>query len=860
MRDTRRYSSDAGVVRRAVGWSLLVFLLTGGVLLPVSYGQYVRNDADLEAATRVQAVETAVRLQQEIDHHLKLLEVLRDSLSRNDRLNPADFATEAGIITRAWPAFQAINWVNPDGRMAVVVPPTGNEPAADLNILDVPKAVAAFRRGVAGNVIAATPPLDLRQGGRGVTTYLAVREDGEVRGVINGVFRLDRLFSGLLSAGLLERYAIRVVDGEEPVYEVGEIAPRFAGMPRTSVSFDDRNWQLQLAPRIERVADFAGQFREEMLGIFSVALLAALLTGLLSYKQMSLRQTERRFRDLNRLLPDMVLECDEAWRVNYLNHSAKSQLGYSGADVGRGLALSALLNMDDMHNGFAVLQNAQGDDQPVSRVCTITCSDGATTSCEVTLGAIRDEAGRFRGARAVLRDITERLEAERTMNRLANFDATTQLPNRAMFMQVLGHEIRQATLQQRRLVLMVIDLDNFKNINDRLGPSVGDLLLREAGQRLRDALHGQEYVFRVSGDEFAVLFHALDGRESMESMARLLLTALRQPYRLHADIEEIIDATIGVSVYPDDANDGEQLYMHADAAVFEAKSQGGRGFRVFSPEISRQLNERKQIEESLRHALQRGEFRLHYQPVIDVRAGRITGVEALLRWQHPERGLLAPFHFVRLAEETGMIDMIGAWVLQEACRQLTAWDAEGVHLPQVAVNVSAHQLESGVLATDVRRALHDHGTDGGRLVLELTESLLMRDVHFAARTLAGLRQHGVRVAVDDFGTGYSSLAYLHRLPLDSLKIDRAFIAPIAEAMGDTRVTEAVIALGRSLKLHIVAEGVEQARQAEFLLAQGCTSMQGFYFSKPVPAEEIAALVERDWRLDAPPRQAAVRIK
>ncbi len=860
MRNWRGYSNDASVARRTAGWSVLVFLLTAGLLLSVSYTQYLRNDADLEAATRVQAVETAVRLQQEIDHHLKLLTVLRDSLSRSGRVNPDAFRVEAGAITRAWPAFQAINWIDPDGRMRVVVPMAGNEAAADLDVLDVPDAVSAFRRGLDGTGVAATPPLELRQGGRGVTTYLAVRENGEVRGVINGVFRLDALFSGLLSAGLLERYAIRVTDGARPVYAAGEIGAQFVNLPRTSVSFDDRSWQLQVAPRIERVADFAGQFHEQILGIVSVALLAALLTGLLAYKQVSLRQTEQRFRDLNRLLPDMVLECNENWRVDYLNHRARAHLGYTDNDVAAGLALGALLDMDDMDDVLAALPGAQRGDHPVNRVCKVACRDGSTTSCEVTLGAIHDEAGRFRGARAVMRDITERLEAERTMNRLANFDATTQLPNRAMFMQVLEHEIRQAAAHERRLVLMVIDLDNFKSINDRLGPSTGDHLLREAGQRLRDALQGQEYVFRVSGDEFAVLFHAHDAHENMEGVAQLLLSALRQPYRLHGGIEETVDATVGISVYPDDADNSEQLYMHADTAVYEAKAHGGRRFRIFSPEISRQLNERKQIEESLRHALQRDEFRLYYQPVIDARQGCIIGVEALLRWQHPLRGLLAPFHFVLLAEETGMIDAIGAWVLQEACRQMTEWDALGLRLPQVAVNVSARQLESGVLATDVRRALRDHRMDGERLVLELTESLLMRDVHFAARTLAGLRQHGVRIAVDDFGTGYSSLAYLHRLPIDSLKIDRAFIAPIAEADGDTRVTEAVIALGRSLKLHIVAEGVERAAQAEFLLEQGCTSMQGFYFSRPVPAARIAALVKRDWRPATLPHRPSVRMQ
>ncbi|HEX7030324.1 MAG TPA: EAL domain-containing protein [Gammaproteobacteria bacterium] len=831
-------------------------VLTICLLLPISLIQYRRNEADLAAATQVQAVETAVRLQQEIDHHLKLLEVMRDKLQAREGFDSDDVVAEAAVMTRAWPAFQAINWVGADGAMLAVTPRAGNAAARGLNILDVPDAAPAFRLALESGALAATPPLELRQGGHGVTTYLPVRGADGTRGVINGVFRLNSLFSGLLSGGLLERYAIRVTDQGRLVFAAGEIAERFEENPAVGVAFDQRLWQVQLAPRVESVADFAAQFRVESTIIFGIALLAGLLTGLLTYKQMWLRHTERRFRELNRLLPDMVLECDEHRRVTYLNSLAQRQLGYTDANLDDGLPLTALLSMEEMDAAFERLRK-EAAGQPVTRICAVRRHDGEMVSCEITLGAIEDQGGQFRGARVVLRDITERLEAERTMNRLANFDPTTQLPNRTMFLQVLNHEIRQAKAQGRRLVLMVIDLDNFKNINDRLGPSMGDLLLREAGQRLSNALNREETVFRTSGDEFAVLFDNLDTREEMERMAQFLLATLREPYDLRANAGEIINATAGISVFPDDAADAEQLYMNADVAVCEAKTEGGRRYRLFTREISRQLNERKELEESLRHALRRDEFRLVYQPVVNAERGTVIGVEALLRWQHPVKGLLTPFHFIRLAEETGLIDSIGAWVLHEACRQMSAWDESGVRVPQVAVNVSAHQLESGVLGNDVRRALRNHGIAGERLVLELTESLLMRDVYFATRMLAGLKDHGVRTAVDDFGTGYSSLAYLNRLPIDTLKIDRAFIAPIAEPGGDTRVTEAVIALGRSLKLHIVAEGVEQAAQASFLLEQGCVAMQGYYFSKPVQPEAVPALIERDWRSKVVRRQAVV---
>jgi len=848
------------LVHRALRVGLLVFVLAAGLLLPLSHNQYRRNTADLDAATRVQAVETSVRLQQEIDHHLRLLELLSNNLIEQGDFSEARFRTEASAITARWPAFQALNWLSTDGEILAVVPREPNRAALGMNVLQVPLAANAFRRALAGDAVAATPPLTLLQGGRGVVTYLGVRDEGELRGVINGVFRLDTLFDTLLGDGLLERYAIEVTDGEATVFSAGQIADAYADRARIRVIFDQRAWQLLLAPRADHAADFAAQFRDQAMIILTLALSGALLAGLLAYKQLSLRYTERRFRDLNQLLPDMVLECDEAWRITYLNRLAQERLGYTTADVEAGFLLGDLVSQDEMNTCFVALRDELFDSDSITRICSIRCRDGTATSCEATLGVIRDGAGRFQGLRAVLRDITERLETERAMNRLANFDSTTELPNRAMFLQVLNHEFRQAAAHGRRLTLMVIDLDNFKSINDRLGPSMGDLLLREAGQRLCDALNRQEYVFRVSGDEFAVLFDSLDTREDVERVAQLLLNVLRQPYRLGSNTEEIIDATMGISLFPDDASTSEQLYMHADAAVYEAKAEGGRRHRIFTHEISRQLNERKQMEESLRHALRRDEFRVFYQPIVNVLPGAITGVEALLRWQHPERGLLAPYHFIRLAEETGLIDEIGAWVLQESCRQMVVWDRQDVFVPHVSVNVSAHQLESGVLGTDVRRALRDHHLGGERLVLELTESLLMRDVHFAARTLTALKRQGVRTAVDDFGTGYSSLAYLNRLPIDALKIDRAFVAPIVEEGGDTRVMQAVIALGRSLKLHIVAEGVETRQQADFLVALGCTSMQGYLFSKAVPPEDIPALVGQDWRLEQTPRVATARRK
>lgn len=571
-----------------------------------------------------------------------------------------------------------------------------------------------------------------------------------------------------------------------------------------------------------------------LLTLLCAALVALVLLFLVRRRQ---RLAESRLVDLLRLLPDMFFECDANWRITHFSRFARLQLGYSFDDIAAGVYLDRLLEPAHANGYLAQLRDTVEQNQPFACLSGVRRRDGEVVPCEVTAAVIRSRSGRFIGLRGVIRDLSGHLETRQTVNRLANYDEITGLPNRAVFFQSLARMVRSAGGE---VVLMILDLDDFRSVNDRFGPAVGDEVLRESARRLQESVPAGQ-VFRLGNDQFALLFDVLPV-EHAKALADHLLDVMHEPFQLGDGVAETIGARIGVSCHPQDAANAEQLFMHADAALSATKARRGQRCRFFSPDIALRLNERKQLEDALRVAIRRGELRLHYQPVVDARRGLVHGLEAVVRWKHPSRGLLAPANFIRLAEETGQIEEIGAWVLDTACGQLAAWDGEGLNVPRLAVNVSPYQLEGGALLATVRDALQRHGLEGNRLVLEITESQLMRDIGRAVRVLGELKQLGVQVAVDDFGIGYSSLSCLNRLPLDILKIDRAFISPASEAGGDTRVTEAVIALARTLRLQAVAEGVETEAQKQFLLSQGCSLMQGFHFSPPVPAEEVVLLL------------------
>jgi diguanylate cyclase (GGDEF)-like protein len=404
---------------------------------------------------------------------------------------------------------------------------------------------------------------------------------------------------------------------------------------------------------------------------------------------------------------------------------------------------------------------------------------------------------------------------------------------------MLGHTIQQAERNHASFALLSLDLDDFKTINDSLGHSLGDQLLIALGQRLQGLLPQQDAIARIGGDEFAILVETLEGDPGVDLLAQRVIDRLAEPFVLDGQ-NLYASACIGIALYPADGTHAETLQSHADAALHRAKEHGRGVLRFFSPEMSSRAKERLALEADLRLALERGELQLHYQPQVDLISGQIVGLEALLRWTHPERGAVSPAEFIPLAEESGLVIRLGDWVLHEACRQIKYWTESGMAPRQTSVNVSAVQLSRGLLVESVKRALDDTGIAPEQLELEITESFVMADREQSFRALAELKALGVRLSIDDFGTGYSSLAYLQQLAVHKLKIDLSFVRDMTSNSGNAAIVKAVIALGHSLGLEIIAEGVEEAGQARYLRSLQCDVMQGYLISHPLPA---AAMTE-----------------
>jgi diguanylate cyclase (GGDEF)-like protein len=429
----------------------------------------------------------------------------------------------------------------------------------------------------------------------------------------------------------------------------------------------------------------------------------------------------------------------------------------------------------------------------------------------------------------------------RQMAHSAEHDFLTGLPNRMLLNDRVGQAIALAARHVKKVAVLFLDLDGFKHINDSLGHQVGDKLLQSIAKRLVDCIRGSDSVSRQGGDEFVVLLLELEHAEDAAVTARRMLQAVAQPHSIgQHDLH--VTASIGVSVYPDDGLDADTLIKNADTAMYQAKENGRRSFQFFKPAMNVRAVERQFIEEGLRGALERQEFALHYQPKVNLTTGAITGAEALIRWTHPARGSISPADFIPVAEDCGLILPIGAWVLREACAQARIWMDAGLPVASMAVNVSAMEFRAENFLENLFAVLAETGLDPKSLELELTESVLMKHAASAAAILQTLRESGIRVTVDDFGTGYSSLSYLRKFPVDALKIDQSFIRQISSAGNDTVIVKAVIGMGRSLKLRVIAEGVEKLEELAFLRAYRCDEAQGYYFSRPVPPQQFAMLL------------------
>ena len=447
----------------------------------------------------------------------------------------------------------------------------------------------------------------------------------------------------------------------------------------------------------------------------------------------------------------------------------------------------------------------------------------------------------------------EKMRADERIEYLASHDSLTGLPNREMFNHLLHSAIEVAQRRQLQFAMLFIDLDRFKVINDSLGHEAGDALLVVMADRLRQNLRASDIVARLGGDEFVVILEHSAAREDIEDIARKLLSALSQPVQL-SGLECHATASIGVAMFPAHGADVHSLTKSADTAMYLAKEDGKNNFRFFTKEVKMQSIERLTLENCLRHALERDEFSLHYQPKVDLATGQITGVEALLRWTHPEYGMLPPGQFIPLAEETGLIVPIGRWALMEACAQNMAWQRSGLRPVSMAVNLSPRQFIDDNLLQDIDEALAASGMSPALLQIEVTESMMMRNVARAREVLDAIQSRGIHIAIDDFGTGYSSMSLMKQFPIDTIKIDRSFVRDLPDDTEDQAIAQAIISMGRALGMTIVAEGVETLEQEQFLRAHGCDEMQGFLFSRPVAPDKLAELLRPKPQLVSPPLQ------
>ncbi len=565
--------------------------------------------------------------------------------------------------------------------------------------------------------------------------------------------------------------------------------------------------------------------------------------------EADMARMEGRYRGLLEAAPDAMVVVNEAGEIVLLNLQAEKRFGYPRDELlGQKVTNIIPVGFAERLIADSTRTAAEALAQQIGTGIELTAvrKDGSAFPIEIMLSPLESAEGIL--VTAAIRDITVRKKAEAAalamtlqMVHSAEHDTLTGLPNRLLFNDRVGQAIALARRHNHKVAVLSLDIDGFKRINDSLGHSTGDKLLQSIAKRLLDCVRASDTVSRQGGDEFVVLLSEVEQEEDTAILARRMLKQVSRRHAIdHQDLH--ITASIGVSVYPDDGKEAETLIKNADTAMHQAKEKSRQSYQFFEPTMNVRAVERQSIEESLRRALERRELVLHYQPKVELSSRRITGAEALIRWNHPTRGLVPPAQFISVAEESGLIRPIGAWVLREACEQARAWTEDGLPALTMAVNVSAMEFRNDTFLDGVFAALATTGLDPHRLELELTESVLVKRAESAASILQALREKGVQVALDDFGTGYSSLSYLRRFPVDALKIDQSFVRQISTGGDDTIIVTAIIALARSLKLRVVAEGVETAEELAFLRMHQCDEVQGYYFSRPVPPQQFASLL------------------
>ena len=557
-----------------------------------------------------------------------------------------------------------------------------------------------------------------------------------------------------------------------------------------------------------------------------------------AWAEQSLLESEARFRSLTEMSTDWYWEQDTDFRFTLMSRGVDKTNVTTGLGEARWDLPIVGVSPEQWAEHRAMLDRHEPFRDFVYQVRAV---DGTLRTFSIAGTPMFDAQGTFTGYRGIGSDITERKATEQRIEYLAYHDALTGLPNRLLVQDRFEQAMAQAERAQHKVALVYLDLDNFKAINDSLGHAAGDELLKEVAQRLRRCVRDSDTISRQGGDEFLLVLRDLPDTEIVSTIVIKLIERLQAPIQL-GEQELSTSASVGVAIGPDDGRDFETLRKKADMAMYRSKESGRNTYHFFDPTMDTEASEHLQLRNGLRRALERNEFILYFQPQYELLDGRLVGVEALLRWQHPERGLVAPGHFIGVAEESGLIVPLGAWVLREACRQAMDWRKAGLPPVTMSVNLSAIQFRRGDIEQSVLAALAESGLPPAQLELELTESMLIQNVESVVVAVRQLKQHGVQLSIDDFGTGYSSLSYLKRFDIDRLKIDQSFVRDLTSDPDDAAIVRAIIQMAQSLNLQTIAEGVETAEMAQQLRAYGCDQAQGYHYARPMPADQLAQLL------------------